>query len=137
MKIPCSVPILTLNAKEHLKQCLPVLVENFEDVFIVDGNSTDGTQEYARSLSVRVEKQFDTNEPNQRIQDFRATRMKTWDMCRHDWLLVFDADEVLTTELLNLIRQIVTQDNRKQVHQVRRYPKLADGRVISHTPFYS
>lgn len=137
MKIPCSVPILTLNAKEYLKQCLPVLVENFEDVFIVDGNSTDGTQEYAQSLGVRVEKQFDTDEPNQRIQDFRVTRMKTWDMCRHDWLLVFDADEILTPELLNLIRRIVAQDNRKQVHQVRRYPKLADGRVIINTPFYS
>jgi glycosyltransferase involved in cell wall biosynthesis len=137
MKISCSVPVLTLNAKEHLKQCLPLLLENFEDVFIIDGNSTDGTQEYARSLGVRVEKQFETDEPNQRIQDFRTTRLKTWEMCRYDWLLVFDADEILTPELLNVIRQVVAQNNQRQVHQVRRYPKIADGRVITNTPFYS
>ena len=54
MKIPCSVPILTLNAKAHLETLLPQVTALFDDVYILDGNSTDGTREYAASLGARV-----------------------------------------------------------------------------------
>ncbi len=137
MKIPCSVPILTLNSREKLAQALPFLVETFDDVFLVDGNSTDGTGEYARSLGVRVEKQFDTDEPNQRITDFPKTRMASWNKSRYDWLLVLDADEVLTPECVEMIRSVVAEDRRDEVHWIRRYPVLADGRVIRNSPFYN
>ncbi len=136
MKIPCSVPILTLNSREKLTRTLPALAEIFEDVFIVDGNSTDGTQEYARSLGVRVEKQFETNEPNQRITDFPKTRMVSWEKSRHDWLLVLDADEILTPECVAMIRTVVAQNKRDEVHWVKRCPVLADGQIIRNCPFY-
>lgn len=136
MKIACSIPILTLNCREKLARALPVLVETFDDVYLVDGNSTDGTQEYARSLGVRVEKQFETDEPNQRITDFPKTRMASWEKARHDWLLVLDADEVLTPECVEMIRTVVANDNRNEVHWVRRYPVLPDGRIVRNSPFY-
>ncbi|MBP6945475.1 glycosyltransferase [Patescibacteria group bacterium] len=137
MKIPCSVPILTLNCCEKLQKTLPTLAELFDDVFLVDGNSTDGTQEYARSLGVRVEKQFDTDEPNQRITDFPKVRMASWDKSRCDWLLVLDADEVLTPACVDVIRACVAEDNRDEVHWVRRYPVLPDGLVVKNSPFYA
>lgn len=136
MKIPCSVPILTLNCREKLAQTLPTLTDLFDDVFLVDGNSTDGTQEYAKSLGVRVEKQCDTDEPNQRITDFPKVRMASWEKSVHDWLLVLDADEILTPECVEMIRRVVTDDRRDEVHWVRRYPMLPDGRVIRNSPFY-
>lgn len=135
MKIPCSVPILTLNCREKLERTLPQLAELFDDVFLVDGNSTDGTQEYARSVGVRVEKQFDTDEPNQRITDFPKTRMASWEKSRHDWLLVLDADEVLTPECVEMIRRVVSEDDRDTVHWVRRHPVLGDGQIIRNSPF--
>lgn len=137
MKIPCSVPILTLNCLPVLQRMLPLLVETFADVFIVDGNSTDGTQEFAQSLGVRVEKQFATDEPNQRITDFRTTRMFSWTLCKYDWLFVLDSDEVPTPELISLIGEIVQRDDQQVVHCFKRYPQLANGRVIRNTPFYS
>lgn len=137
MKIPCSVPILTLNSCDRLRETLPSLAEIFDDVFLVDGNSTDGTQEYARSLGVRVEKQVDTNEPNQRITDFPKARMESWKKCRYDWILVLDADEVVTPKLVDKIRQIIDRDNRQEAHWVRRYPLLPGGEVIKNSPFYN
>jgi glycosyltransferase involved in cell wall biosynthesis len=137
MKIGCSVPVLTLNARLHLEHFLPTLVENVEDVFIIDGNSTDGTQEYARRLGVRVERQVETEEPNQKITDFRLMRLKTWEMCRYDWLLILDADEILTPALMRLIEKIVVQNDKKQVHLVRRHIQLPDGTIVENSPFYS
>ncbi len=137
MKIPCSVPILTLNSCDRLRENLSSLAKLFDDVFLVDGNSTDGTQEYARSLGVRVEKQVDTDEPNQRITDFPKARMESWKKCHHDWVLVLDADEVVTPELVDKIRQIVERDDRQEAHWVRRYPVLPDGTVIKNSPFYN
>ncbi|MCR4278619.1 MAG: glycosyltransferase family 2 protein [bacterium] len=137
MKIPCSIPILSLNAKRQLEKSLPVLSEYFDDVFLIDGNSTDGTQEYARSLGIRVERQKNTEEPNIRITDFRATRIKSWQMCRYDWILVLDSDEFLTSDLIQVIRDIVECDNKSQTHLVRRHVQLLDGTVVDSSVFYS
>jgi glycosyltransferase involved in cell wall biosynthesis len=135
-KIPCSIPILTLNAKKHLERLLPVIVPVFEDVFIMDGNSTDGTQEYARSMGVRVEKQFDTDAPNQRIMDFRAMRLRLWSKAKHDWLLLLDSDMEPTKELIELTRRVVNENNVKVAHEVIRYAELPDGRVVKRALFY-
>ncbi|MBU1032341.1 MAG: hypothetical protein ABII13_02110 [Patescibacteria group bacterium] len=135
-RIPCSVPILTLNSKENLQILLPLSVKNFEDVFLIDGNSTDGTQEYAKSLGVRVEKQSDSEEPNLRIADFRQARLRSWKMCKFPWVFYLDSDQIPTQEAVELIRRIVHENEIKQVHQLKRYPRLSDGRVIRNTPFY-
>ncbi len=136
-KICCSVPILTLNRKEQLTRVLPQLIEYFDDVFLIDGNSTDGTQEYAKSLGVRVERQFDANEPNKEITDFRQARIASWALCKNDWIFFLDSDEVPTEELLILIRTIVEQNDTHVVHRVMRHIRMPDGRIIKHSPFYA
>ncbi|MBU2613206.1 glycosyltransferase [Patescibacteria group bacterium] len=135
-KIVCSVPILTLNAKAHLERLLPLVVPFFDDVFIMDGNSTDGTQEFARSLGVRVERQFETDEPDQRITDFRAMRLRLWSKARHDWLFLLDADEEPRPEAIDLVRRVVEENETSRAHRVLRLVRLPDGRVVKHALFY-
>jgi len=135
-KIKCSLPILTLNAKKSLERLLPLIVPEFDDVFLMDGNSTDGTREYAQGLGVRVVPQYETDEQNVRIKDFYEVRMRSWALAKHDWIFVIDADEGPTPELLRLIRSVVTSNQTKTVLRVRRYPELSNGTVIRHTPFY-
>lgn len=135
-KIPCSVPILTLNCTPALERMLPVLVPVIEDVYILDGNSTDDTQAYAQSLGVRIEKQFDTDEPNQRITDFYAMRMRLWSKAKTDWLFLLDADEIPTPELIERVREIVADNNPMVVHRFRRIARLPDGRIVKHAFFY-
>lgn len=136
MKIPCSVPILTLNRKWSLESLLPLVHEQFEDVFIIDGNSTDGTREFARSLGVRVENQFDDDRPNQRITHFARMRQRSWDMAKYDWIFWIDADELPTPELIQRVRLLVEENDPKTIHRFIRLAKLPDGRVVRHALFY-
>lgn len=136
MKIPCSVPILTLNSRWSLEALLSLLIPEFEDVFIVDGNSTDGTQELARNLGVRVEKQFDTDEPNRRITHFARMRFRSWELARYDWIYWIDADEVPTPEQIAKVREIVAQDDIKSVHRFIRVARLPSGQIVKHALFY-
>ena len=91
-KIPCSVPILTLNAEKNLDQCLASLVD-FEDVFIVDGNSTDRTHEIAKKYGRPIYKQVDSDEPNVRIKDFSAVRKRAYRRIKSDLRLDLDSEE--------------------------------------------
>ncbi len=135
-RIPVSVPMLSLNSRSLLEKTLPGLVRQFEDVFLLDGNSTDGTQEFAQSLGVRVEKQFDHDIPNSRIEDFVQMRFKLWSKAKFDWMFILDADEYPSQALSNLIRQTVTLDAHGIAHRVRRLVRLPDGRMVSHASFY-
>lgn len=135
-KIPCSVPLLTLNAKRHMEQLLPFLTSQIEDVFLVDGNSTDGTLDVARSFGVRVEKQKDTNLPNQRIADFTQVRLRSWEFARYPWMMYLDADEVPSPEMMESIRYIVHENDSLKAHRFRRLVRLPDGRVVQHAFFY-
>lgn len=108
--IPASVGILTLNSAANLPRALES-VAAFDDVYICDGNSVDGTQDVARSAGARVLKQVETDEPNQRITDFGATRTKCWEAAKFDWYFRLDSDEYLSPEAEEEIRGIVANPN--------------------------
>jgi len=135
-RILCSVPILTLNVRPHLERLLPVLRTVCDDVFIVDGNSTDGTVEYAQSLGVRVERQSADAALNRRITDFTEARLHSWGLARHDWIFIIDADEVPTPELLATVQQIVGANNPKVAARFRRLAQLPNGEVVKHAVCY-
>jgi dTDP-4-amino-4,6-dideoxygalactose transaminase/glycosyltransferase involved in cell wall biosynthesis len=135
-RINVSVPILTLNSKATLERVLPRLIASFDDVFIMDGNSTDGTQAFAKSLGVRVEKQFDHEIPNSRIEDFVEMRFRLWGKAKHDWLFLLDADEKPTDGLIDLVHRVVSEDKHGEAHRVRRIARLPDGRIVDRASFY-
>lgn len=135
-RIPCSVPILTLNAREHLMRLLPILNRAFDDVYLVDGNSTDGTIEYAQSLGIRVERQFDHRIPDSRISDYTAARLRSWSFAKHAWIFLVDADETPTPELIARVRDIVATDAHDAAHTFPRLVRLPDGRMVQHAFFY-
>ena len=105
-KIPCSIPILTLNSEKHLKQCLES-VKDFDDAFLVDGNSTDKTLEIAKEFGVKVYKQVETDEPNVKIKNFTEVRIKAFNLTKYDWYLDLDSDEYLSENLVKKIREII------------------------------
>ncbi len=136
MKLSCSVPLLTLNSRPGLERLLPFLIQHFEDVYILDGNSTDGTVEFARSLGVRVEKQFETDEPNQRITDFRTMRLRLWSFAKFDWLFILDSDEFVTSECLEVVRRVLGEDSHREGHSFCILMELPDFRIVREAFFY-
>lgn len=87
-----SVLILTLDEEQNLGRCLASLAW-CDDVVVLDSESTDGTVGIAREMGARVvERRFD-DYANQRNFGLREIRY------RHPWVLMVDADEVVSPEL--------------------------------------
>lgn len=105
-KIPCSVGILTLNSGAYLEPALESL-KDFEDVFLLDGNSTDNTLEIAKKFGRAVYKQVETEEKNIKISNFTQMRNKAIGLTKCDWVFLFDSDEVMDPALVEEIRTVV------------------------------
>lgn len=87
-----SVVINTRNAATTLKQCLESVVGWADDVLVVDQRSEDGSADVARRAGARVL----LSEPTGYVEPARAAAVAA---AAGDWVLVLDADEVMTGEL--------------------------------------
>lgn len=134
-KIKASVGVLTLNSASEISKTLESL-RFFEDVYICDGNSTDNTQEIARSFGARIEKQVETDEPNQKIKNFGEARTKCLNQGLFDWHVRVDSDEHLSEEVVGEISKIVSSQNPHfLIYKVpRKY--VWRGKVIDDTITY-
>ena len=90
---PVSVLIITHNEEINLPGCLESLQNWVDDVWVVDSSSTDKTVEVARARGANV-----VQHPWEGY-----ARQKNWAITslafKNEWLLIFDADERLTSEL--------------------------------------
>ncbi|MGA8201636.1 MAG: glycosyltransferase family 2 protein, partial [Candidatus Sulfotelmatobacter sp.] len=101
-KIPVSVIIAVRNEAKNLPQCLEGLKE-FDDVYVIDSQSTDDTVEIARSYGAHiVQFHYAGGWPKK-----RQWAMNTLPLAQ-DWILLLDADEVLTTAVTEEIRSAVS-----------------------------
>jgi glycosyltransferase involved in cell wall biosynthesis len=98
-KIPASVAITAYNEEYNISRCLDS-VRGFEDiVVVVDSKTTDKTAEIAEGFGCRVY-----------VEDWRGSgpqKQSSIDKCMHDWVLLLDADESLTPEAFETIRNLV------------------------------
>jgi glycosyltransferase involved in cell wall biosynthesis len=102
--IPVSVIIVTKNEAKNIANCLQSL-KRFEDIWVVDSNSRDGTQAIAESSGARV------------ISfDWKGVYPKKRQWCldtlalRFDWVLFIDADELVTDRLSDEIERCISSN---------------------------
>lgn len=92
-----SVVLITLNEEHRIVSCIQSLPRGSE-IVVLDSGSTDRTVELARSHGARVEKRVFTNYAEQKNAAMAlATR---------PWVLLLDADEVLSSELRADVAQV-------------------------------
>lgn len=100
-KLPVSVIVAARNEEKNLPRCLAAL-QNVGEVYVVDSGSTDATPEIARSFGAKVV-QF--------VYKGGWPKKRQWAMdnlpLAYDWILLLDADEVLTLELGEEIREAI------------------------------
>lgn len=134
-KIPCTVEILTRNSAATLERCLES-VKDFEEIIVLDGNSTDKTREIAERYGCRIVRQYETEEPNVAIKDYSKARNKGLRLASYDWFMFIDSDEYLSPEAVEEIRLIVQNPNPKAYiwWQPRKY--VLDGKVIDCATTY-
>ena len=93
-----STLILTLNEERNLQHCISSL-SWCDDIVVLDSFSTDSTEQIAKSAQVRFyQRSFD---------DYAAQRNYglTEIQYKHPWVLMVDADEMVSPSLANEISQ--------------------------------
>jgi glycosyltransferase involved in cell wall biosynthesis len=96
-----SVVILTKNEERNIVRCLQAL-QRFDDIHVIDSGSDDKTPELAVKFKAKVHYRiFDT---------FSGQRNFAHEHCnlKYDWVLHIDADEVVTTDLIEEIEKITS-----------------------------
>lgn len=111
-KIPCSVILITKNEEQNLPRVLDSL-EDFEEVLVVDSESTDRTQALARERGAKVfTRHFD---------NFAAQKNFALEQASQEWVFSLDADESPDRQLIQSIA-LLTKDHsaRAAGYRVRR-----------------
>jgi glycosyltransferase involved in cell wall biosynthesis len=99
--LPVSVIIAARNEAKNLPRCLEAL-RGVGEVFVIDSQSTDATVEVCRNYGAQVVQfYYHGGWPKK-----RQWAMDTLPIA-HDWILLLDADEALTPELVAEIRQSI------------------------------
>jgi hypothetical protein len=92
MTTSVSALIVTRNSADRLARVLASIRPSVDEIItVLDPRADEATVEIARTLSDRVEPAIPT-------QDFREIYQPMFDLCRGDWILRVDDDEVLTPE---------------------------------------
>lgn len=104
MKTKISVTILAKNAQKTLRECLES-VKDFDEVILLDNQSSDRTQEIAREFrNVKIyESEF---------IGFGALKNLAISYTKNDWILSLDSDEVVEKELLEEIEKLNFQKGK-------------------------
>jgi glycosyltransferase involved in cell wall biosynthesis len=100
-KLPLTVIIAVRNEAKNLPRCLQAL-RDVGEVYVIDSQSTDETVEIARAHGAQVAQfHYQGGWPKK-----RQSAMNTLPIA-YDWILLLDADELLTPELSEEIHSAI------------------------------
>ncbi|MCC7145470.1 MAG: colanic acid biosynthesis acetyltransferase WcaF [Phycisphaeraceae bacterium] len=95
-----DVMIITYNEALNLPYCLRALTGWVRKIYVVDSGSTDGTVEIARSFGAEVVPHAWEGYAQQKNWGLRNLPLEA------DWILILDADEVITEPLQRILAGI-------------------------------
>src|SRR5512135_1397156 len=98
MSLNISVAVITKNEAERLPDCLKS-ISFADDIVVVDSGSSDGTAEIAREFGCRVS-----------VEDWKGygpQKNSAVGKCRHEWVLLLDADERIPSETAAVVRDVI------------------------------
>ena len=122
--LPVSVIVPVRNEARNLSRCLESLAA-FGEVYVVDSGSTDNTVAIAQSRGAKVAQfRYAGGWPKK-----RQWAMDTLPLA-YDWILLLDADEALTPELVEEIRRAL-QNPEVNGYSIRLQMYFL-GRVLRH-----
>jgi len=99
-KVSLDICIIAKNEEDNLKKTLPYSLAGADNVIVVDTGSTDSTKKVAVDLGAKV---FDFEWTG----DFAAARNHSISRSTADWIMAFDADEHMSEEDLNKLRDFL------------------------------
>lgn len=103
--MPISVVINTYNAEQRLRQVLDS-VKDFDEIVICDMESTDSTLSIAHEFNCKI-----VTFPKNGINICEPARNTAIQSASNKWVLVIDADEVVTPQLRDYLYRLTTDAN--------------------------
>ncbi len=122
-----SVILITKNEEANLKDCLES-VSFANEIIVVDSQSSDKTQEIAKSFGAKLE--ITTDWPGFGPQKNRALNLAT-----QEWVLSIDADERVTSELKKEILAVISSKESLNCYAIPRSSWYC-GRFMKHSGWY-
>ncbi len=95
-----SAAIITWNEEKNLPECLKS-ISFADDIVVVDSGSTDRTVEIAREFGCRVFVE--------EWKGFGPQKSSAVDKCKHEWVLLIDADERVPLETAEAISRTLKE----------------------------
>lgn len=120
-----SVVLVVKNEADNIVRTLRALEGVSDDIVVVDTGSTDDTIEFARAEGARV-----YQEPWRGYIDTKNAANRH---ARHDWILSLDADEVVSPELAETLRNLNLEP--KTVYELDLITNFA-GQWVRHSGWY-
>lgn len=122
-----TVIILTLNEEIHIKRCLDRIMPIAKKVYIVDSPSTDNTAQIAKECGVEVVvNKWPGNHSKQLNWALDNLDIQT------EWILRLDADEYLTEELIEELKEKLPKLEENMSAIVLPLKRMFMGRHIKH-----
>ncbi|NTW21426.1 MAG: glycosyltransferase family 2 protein, partial [Nostocales cyanobacterium W4_Combined_metabat2_030] len=110
MKI--SLCMIVKNEETTLPKCLGSVKNFVDEIVVLDTGSTDKTPEIARQFGAKVN-YFTWN------NNFSTARNQALKYVTGDWILVLDADETLTPEIIPLLKSVINKEEYLVINLVR------------------
>ncbi len=119
-----SVIVITRNEAHNLRDCLQSLTEAANEIIVVDNQSTDETIEIAKDFGAKISQPADW-------PGFGPQKNRALDLATSDWVLSIDADERLTPELVQEIKERMQIGTEKVAYEIPRLSWYC-GKFIRH-----
>ena len=107
-----SVGIITYNEERILGKTLEAIKELADEIIIIDSNSSDSTVEIAKFNGATVY--------TEDWKGFGPQKNSVIKKCKGEWILLIDADEVISKELKEKIKNIIDGKNQYEVYDINR-----------------
>jgi len=122
-----SLCMIVRDEQEMLGRCLEAVKDAVDEMVIVDTGSKDATIEIAKSFGAKVIEREWTG-------SFGEARNVAFEAATGDWTLVLDADEVLVSEDVELLRSLTGRTWREAfyVAETNYTGELDDGTAVTH-----
>tara|TARA_Y100000034_G_C6908973_1_gene422806 strand:- start:996 stop:1868 length:873 start_codon:yes stop_codon:yes gene_type:complete len=118
--------MLTRNEEAFVEQALNSVKGLVDEIIIVDDNSSDKTVEIAKKFTDKVfSRSLDNN--------FAEARNFTLQKATKDWILILDADEVISSKDHSTIKELI-QDSNYVAYSLMQASYTNDSSQFSFTP---
>ncbi len=117
-----TVVIHTYNAIEHIEECIKSARLLSDQIHVIDMQSSDGTSEKIKELGVN----FYSIEPSLYVEPAREFGIRT---AKTEWVFILDADERITSDVANEIKQTITSQP-SHIPQLITYYKISRKNVF-------